>query len=434
MAKTSREPTRGLLTRLLDNVVSLLAQPGVMIYLTVKSEIDRIRVGTRKARIHVNRPYGGESILLLALYQKGELRPDAIRLLEAAKSFGLYVLAVNTQKLRDPGAVSHLVDTYIERPNYGRDFGSYKAGFLHLFEQGWQDQCARLLMVNDSVFFCEDRMPRFLADMFETDREVLGSTENYEINYHLGSFCISMAQSVLQHRKFQTYWKKFRLTDVRPVVIKKGEMGLSKTLKSVVTSPRHFQALYNSARYASLLRDADTKQLDEYISLVRKGDLTPAKLFNFSEQFETLSEIHTVDPFETLDLKIENTGQNEIVRTRIYVDSFTDLRAAFLDSVRKVSDRDLNGFRETVASRLLDNFRQHSQIHQNAAILLNMGLPIIKLDGVYRGMFNMADVTRLMGLLSDVEAKELEDLLISRPFGGEVLIGWKRAAFMRGLI
>ncbi len=141
-----------------------------------------------------------------------------------------------------------------------------------------------------------------------------------------------------------------------------------------------------------------------------------------------------MDPFETLDLKIENTAQNEIVRTRIYVDSFTDLRAAFLDSVRKVSDRDLNGFRETVASRMLENFRQHSQIHQNAAILLNMGLPIIKLDGVYRGMFNMSDVTRLMGLLNDEEAKELEEQLISRPFGGEVLIGWKRAAFMRGLI
>jgi hypothetical protein len=289
-------------------------------------------------------------------------------------------------------------------------------------------------MVNDSVFFCDDRMPQFLKDMFESDREVLGSTENYEINYHLGSFCISMAQSVLQHRKFQTYWKKFRLTDVRPVVIKKGEMGLSKTLKSVVTSERHFKALYNSARYGNLLRNADENQLDECISLVRKGDLTPAKLFNFGEQFETLSEIHTVDPFDTLDLKVENTAQNDIVRTRIYVDSFSDLSAAFLDSVKKVSDRDLNGVRETVVSGLLENFRQHSQIHQNAALLLNMGLPIVKLDGVYRGMFNMSDVTRLMGLLNDVEAKELEELLISRPFGGDVLIGWKRAAFMRGLI
>jgi len=75
-----------------------------------------------------------------------------------------------------------------------------------------------------------------------------------------------------------------------------------------------------------------------------------------------------------------------------------------------------------------------SQIHQNAAVLLEIGLPIIKLDGLYRGMFNNYDVLRLQKKLNETEARELSALLLDRPYGGQMLYGWKRAAFLRGLI
>jgi hypothetical protein len=63
-----------------------------------------------------------------------------------------------------------------------------------------------------------------------------------------------------------------------------------------------------------------------------------------------------------------------------------------------------------------------------------MGLPIIKLDGLYRGIFNVMDVNLITQQLDETEADELEDLLYARPYGGDVLVGWKRSAFMRGLI
>lgn len=49
-------------------------------------------------------------------------------------------------------------------------------------------------------------------------------------------------------------------------------------------------------------------------------------------------------------------------------------------------------------------------------------------------MFNNYDLLRLQKKLADSEAQELSALLLDRPFGGSTLVGWKKAAFLRGLI
>ena len=49
-------------------------------------------------------------------------------------------------------------------------------------------------------------------------------------------------------------------------------------------------------------------------------------------------------------------------------------------------------------------------------------------------MFNLADVRTLTDQLPTDEAEELRALLMERPFGGDTLVGWKRATFMRGYI
>ena len=89
--------------------------------------------------IHFEKAYGGQKILLIALYEKGKLRPDIKRLLTTSKKLGMYVVAVNTQKLDSPFDLDALIDCYIERHNYGRDFGSYQNGFLHIYRQGWDE-------------------------------------------------------------------------------------------------------------------------------------------------------------------------------------------------------------------------------------------------------------------------------------------------------
>lgn len=125
------------------------------------------------------------------------------------------------------------IDCYIERYNYGRDFASYQKGFTYINQRGWSDICPRLLMVNDSVFYSVKHNRGFLAEMLSSTVSVLGATENHEVAHHLGSFCIAFSGDVLRNERFRKYWDSYQPTDIRPAVIRRGEMELSETLRRI---------------------------------------------------------------------------------------------------------------------------------------------------------------------------------------------------------
>ena len=289
-------------------------------------------------------------------------------------------------------------------------------------------------MLNDSVFYSSRGLDKFIGELATSQTEVLGGTENYEIEYHLGSFCISMAQSVLQSDRFKTYWKGYRLTDVRPAVIKRGEMKLSKTLKRCVSTPTEFRALYSSDRFLNeirlntalqdvMIRDSRTSAL---VHWPRFGTESVTKMLagRFIGRRFSLGEKVDI----SIDTPVKELNEEVLLTTR---DEF----AGYL--VRHVHAQSSNIeelLTDAISAVATEAFMTGSQIHQNAAVLLEIGLPIIKLDGLYRGMFNNYDVLRLQKKLNDTEARELSALLLDRPFGGSTLIGWKKAAFMVGLI
>lgn len=434
MAKSKDDKRQVKSQSLLARILAQLANPALRTALTLKSEYDRLNTIGKRPTVHFEAPYAGQPILLLALFEKGRLRPDVERLIAAARRRGLYVMAINTLKLASPADYSDRIDCYIERVNYGRDFGSYKTGFLKLFADGHDRLCPRLLLANDSIFYAEDRLEPFLREMMETDTEVLGSTENFEIHYHLGSFFISMAGNVLRHPRFKRYWRTYRLSDVRPVVIKQGEMGLSKALKGCVTSPDQMRALYDSVRFTEFIETADDETVDHIVRLTRRTEHTQ-KRFLLRDQMESLERDFLFRPFDVDEVHASNATLDDLRRDSMYLGSYSDIVSAIN---KRLIDRGVNHndewLRRDVVGSLIDSFRQLSQIHQNAAILLEMGLPIVKLDLVYRGMANMTDVNVICDRLNKQEQRELKALLLSRPFGLDTLFGWRRAAFMNGLI
>ena len=415
---------------------TLMLYPAARVIVTSQSEYQRIKTLGQRPKVHFEAPYEGQKIMLLALYEKGTLRPDVLRLIAAARAEGLYVLAVNTLKLRDPAALQGQIDCYIERPNFGRDFGSYKTGFLHMFQKGWHKSCPRLLMINDSIFFSHTRLPKFLNDIMTSETEVLGATENYEIEYHLGSFCIAMAGSVLNKPAFLKYWRNYLLTDVRPRVIKRGEMKLSKTLKRCVSTPSELKALYGTARFVAALND-DPSLRDFAIRNGRTSQLVHWENFSAKAVIKFLSgrflsPVNVSDASQTADVKIEANVKD--LNEEAFIQDMEGLRSYLLRHVKDTAELDESLIDDSVNAILGRIFMSGSQIHQNAAILLRMGLPIVKLDGLYRGMFNIYDVQRISRLMEPGEATEMQRVLLERPFGGDTLIGWRRAAFMVGLI
>ena len=91
---------------------------------SAQSLASRVKALGKKPVVHFEQPYAGQKILLLALYEKGRLRADIENLLITAKSLGMYVIAVNTLKVLNADSLKDKIDCYIERPNFGRDFGS----------------------------------------------------------------------------------------------------------------------------------------------------------------------------------------------------------------------------------------------------------------------------------------------------------------------
>lgn len=421
-----------MIKRIVSYLHTLTLYPAARAIVTFQSERQRWKTIGQKPKVHFEIPYTGQRIMLLALYEKGQLRPDVVRLIEAARAEGLYVLAVNTLKLQDHAALQGLVDCYIERPNFGRDFGSYQTGFMHVFKNNWHETCPRLLMINDSIFFSSERMPKFLNDLMTSEVEVLGATENYDLDYHLGSFCISMKHSILKNPMLQKYWRTYRLSDVRPRVIKRGEFKLSKILKRCVSNATEFRALYSSSRFVSAISQ-DESLLHFTIQNVRTSTM-------FSWRRASLKNVVTEyrDRFGIQNMEMENSPKSIEVSIKEYFDeshvkTYDELRD-FLKkrlNTENISEEDL---RRMLMSELLESFMSGSQIHQNAAILIQLGLPIIKLDGLFRGIFSYEDMVRICEIFPKSEGEELQSILITRPYGGRYLMGWKRAAFNLGMI
>jgi Lipopolysaccharide biosynthesis protein len=256
--------------RIIFMIIRFFLKIVIYLYYGVLSIRDDIK--TKKyAEVKIKNDFTGGKVMLLALYEKSSLRNDTLELIKEAKRNNVFVVAVNTLRLEEHNYPLDLVDVYIERDNYGRDFGSYKAGMKYFFDKGFQDKCERLLIINDSVFFSKRGLPEFVHNLFNTDVEVLGATENSQHSHHLGSFCISVAGKIVRNVKFKNFWFNYKASNVRPLVIKRGEFGLSRLLKSLVSSEQSFKSLFNISFMERKLSN-DKALYESYYYYRREGE------------------------------------------------------------------------------------------------------------------------------------------------------------------
>ncbi len=421
--------------KIIEQLKNRLIYPAAYSYVAYQSMRNGLRSIGKKDKVHFAEPYAGQKIMLMALYQKGELRADVIAALAAAKAQGIYVIGVNTLKIAEPDTCREHMDCYIERFNYGRDFGSYKSGFSYLYANGLAEQCPRLLMINDSVFFSKKHIDKFVQEMFVDDIEVLGATENHEIEHHLGSFCIAISHAVLNSDKIKSYWRKYKCSDIRPIVIERGEMALSKALRGAITRSDSFGALYDVTRAVNMLR-SDSSLFDD-VAILSRCSKTHWQTFSFSQVSQDLYEKY-------LHSKLSITGTPagvEIHNMDDMVMSFGSSTTEFKRIVRSLvaNAETLNGSLEKIIDREIisnfaDSFSSGSQIHQNGPFLHRIGLAFVKLDGLYRGTFSSEDVEIIAEDMLPEQRQSFRKVMYSRPHGKTVYYGWKRAAFDRGLI
>lgn len=386
------------------------------------------------ANIISHNEFAGGNVMLLALYEKTKLRNDTIELLKEAKAQGIYIIAVNTLKIVKENYRPELIDVYIERDNFGRDFGSYKAGMGFFFDKKISDKCERLLILNDSVFFSKRGLSKFIHDLFSSNIDVLGATENREISPHLGSFCISVSGDIARNKKFIDYWNNYKPSNVRPLVIKRGEFTLSKVLKSLARDESHFAALYNVTAFENALI-SNEELIKNYFKFRREGE---RRYWSNQYLIQYFEHDYILKSFYQKFIEEKNKSEKRTVYKNINdkkkdAINFVDF-ASFLSSVDYNTLPQGLLLKERLMSIYLDDFTRGSQIHNNCIALHHMGLPIIKLDLMYRSVCNFNDLLKLKEQLEPSQREDFMAMLTARLSGEKFLFGLNRKAFDCGIL
>lgn len=422
-------------------ILRFFLKVAVFIYYGILSIRDDFR--TKKySDVKVKNDFTGGKVMLLALYEKTLLRNDVLELLKEAKKNNVFILAVNTLKLDSENYPKELVDVYIERDNYGRDFGSYKAGMKYFYDNGMEKQCERLLIINDSVFFSKKGLPDFVFNLFNTSCEVLGATENSAHSHHLGSFCISVIGDIVRKEKFKSFWDNYKLSNVRPLVIKRGEFALSKTLKALASSEKHFKSLFDVSFMEKKFKN-DQNFFQNYHYYRREGESawlnrTITSIIAKDEILNSYYKKYLLEESNTVRI-----GKNINGETVVVPKSIKDVKNPPVDYLGVVKffgnynyyDKKHNEqFERRLISFYLDEFTLGSQIHINCLALHHCGLPIIKLDLMFRCVCNMNDVIKLRDQLDESQQEEFMGLMLARLCGDRFLIGLNRLAYQFGIL
>lgn len=377
-------------------------------------------------------PNLGQPILIVALWKYGPLREDIKKLFVAAQRLGFFVLAVNTGKGQEEQEYEQ-ANYFAQIPNFGRDFASYKFAMKAFYRNGWHKNASRLVLANDSIFYTEAGLESFLVASLETKLRALGATENFEIERHLGSFFLSFDPSVFHHKRFVRFWMRYRKTNIRPSVIRRGELGLSKTIKKFV-DPSEFGALFDIGSVSEKFDKEDFAQADKFFSLAVRS---PGQLTWKKSHLPAVAE-EWRNRYSAQMLKLQSDSKLSVSHLEELFLKAVSLEGLSVEIRRltpNTSDEEIyRTIREITLESMLLSTASGSQIHNSCLFFFDMGLPIVKLDLLYRGAASFSDIVKFQNFMSDEEFLQLRGLIFQRPFGGDTLTGWRRAAFFRGLI
>lgn len=170
-----------------------------------------------------------------------------MRTLNYLQSKGVSVTVVSNVPLSsaDEEKLLRMCRCYIERPNFGYDFGGYRDGVLSLKQT--LRQMKQLILINDSVWFPVSSKTDWLEDVDSLNVDFSGAVSNYGMprvaaedfrnvdfdyqtdhkNFHYCSFALSFGKNILRHPDFVRFWKRFPLTSKKTRTVRRGEIGLT---------------------------------------------------------------------------------------------------------------------------------------------------------------------------------------------------------------
>lgn len=135
----------------------------------------------------------------------------------------------------DQQALGASVWRFVERPNFGYDFGGYRDGIRLLWH--WSVAPEHLVILNDSVWFPLDDSETMLASMERSTAGFMGALRHVDQDQaeseHAGiflSYFLHLKRPVLTSTVFLDYWNHYVATSNKYLTVRRGERGFSRTL------------------------------------------------------------------------------------------------------------------------------------------------------------------------------------------------------------
>ena len=203
------------------NLLDLLAGPSMQKYMD------------RAAGSIVQRGKAGRfpDIALLLLYAPEGVPEDYDRMLDYLESQEVARVVIAHSPLTDEDrarllAKSHLL---IERPNFGYDFGGYRAGVMTLLDLGY-DLC-NLFIMNDSIWFPLHSD----CDLIEAARKDQSDLYGIYMNHrpksphrsHLQSYFYRFGPRITKHDDLELFWRSLITYNNKDLTVRRNEMKLT---------------------------------------------------------------------------------------------------------------------------------------------------------------------------------------------------------------
>ncbi len=174
---------------------------------------------------------GARRVAVFVHYDRaGTIHDYVLYYLRQLRAAGFEVVFVsNAPSLAGPAleTVRGLCAVVARRRNVGYDFGAFKDGIGLVGDLAGLDE---LVLANDSVYGPFHDLEGILRQADGARASVWGITDSWEISYHLQSYFLLFKAEALRHPAFARFWRGVRYVQSKSWVIRRYEVGLSRTL------------------------------------------------------------------------------------------------------------------------------------------------------------------------------------------------------------
>jgi hypothetical protein len=176
-----------------------------------------------------------EKIALFFIFQDEDFSKSILVTCEYLFKKGFSVLVVSSGEIakREIEKLLPFCWKILIRPNYGYDFGGYRDGLRFIAECNLEPE--RLVILNDSIWFPTYQTTRLVEKLEDANLPFnspvfINIADRSIENRHFQSFFFLLQKDALESEAFINYWKHYRVSSIKRIVLKLGEKGFSQAM------------------------------------------------------------------------------------------------------------------------------------------------------------------------------------------------------------